>query len=84
VDASPDPEAEALMREQFEALRHALADLPPADRLLVQLRFEQELTLGRIATMLGFKDPWVVHRQLDRVVKTLRSHLDAKHPPGSV
>jgi RNA polymerase sigma factor (sigma-70 family) len=84
VDAGLDPEMAAILGEQSERLRDALATLDPADRLLLQLRFEQDVTLSRIATMLGLKDPWSAVRQLERALRRLRAALDANDRAGSV
>jgi RNA polymerase sigma factor (sigma-70 family) len=83
-DSAPDPESTAIRRDEFERLRRGLDLLPPEDRLLVQLRFEQDLTLSRIASMLGFKDAWAAQRQIDRVVKQLRAALGANQARRSV
>ena len=84
ADAAADPESEAIRRDEFDRLRRGLDQLSPEDRLLVQLRFEQNLTLSRIAVMLGLKDAWAAQRQIDRVVKQLRAALGANSPRGSV
>jgi RNA polymerase sigma factor (sigma-70 family) len=83
-DTAPDPEAAAIRRDEFERLRRGLDQLPPEDRLLVQLRFEQDLTLSRIAVMLGLKDAWATQRQIDRVIRQLRAVVGANPPRGSV
>jgi RNA polymerase sigma factor (sigma-70 family) len=80
----PDPESATIRRDEIERLGRGLDLLPAADRLLVQLRFEQGLTLSRIAVMLGFKDVWATQRQIDRVVRRLAVELGANPPRGSV
>lgn len=65
-------------------MRRGLDQLSPDDRLLVQLRYEQDLTLSRIAMVLGLKDAWAAQRQIDRVVKQLRAALGANSARGSV
>jgi RNA polymerase sigma factor (sigma-70 family) len=84
ADPAADPESAAIRRDEFERLRRGLDQLAPEDRLLMQLRFEQNLTLSRIAVMLGLKDAWATQRQIDRVVKQLRAALTANPPRGSV
>lgn len=83
-DTTPDPEAATIRRDEFERLRLVLDQLAPEDRLLVQLRFEQDLTLSRIAVMLGLKDAWAAQRRIDRAVKQLRAALGANPTRGSV
>lgn len=58
-----------------QALREAIAELEPRDRLLLALRFEDELTAERIATTLGLASPFHVYRQLNRILATLRRRL---------
>ena len=84
ADLSADPETLAIQRDEFQRLVHVLADLPAPDRLLVQLRFEQGVTLARIATLLGLKDPWTAARRIERVLKVLRAALAAKSSGRSV
>lgn len=84
IDPAVDPESAAIRRDEFDRLRRGLDQLVPEDRLLVQLRFEQDLTLSRIAVMLRLKDAWAAQRQIDRVVRQLRAALGANSPRGSV
>jgi len=58
-----------------QALLDAIAELEPRDRLLLALRFEDELTAERIATTLGMASPFHVYRQLNRILATLRQRL---------
>ena len=58
-----------------QALRDAIAELEPRDRLLLALRFEDGLTAERIATTLGLASPFHVYRQLNRILATLRRRL---------
>jgi RNA polymerase sigma-70 factor (ECF subfamily) len=50
---SDTPLAEALRREQREALQHALARLPEGDRLVIELRHREGLSFDDIAHRLG-------------------------------
>lgn len=84
ADGTPDPESAAIRSDELERLRRGLHLLAPGDRLILQLRFEEELTLSRIAVMLGLKDAWATQRQIDRVLRQLRAELDANSPRGSV
>ena len=60
-----------------EMLERAVTQLPPADCLLLQLRFEQELTAREIALILGLPTPFHVYRRLEAVCGTLRAALTA-------
>jgi RNA polymerase sigma factor (sigma-70 family) len=75
--ATPDPSLalEALL--ETGALRAAVARLGPDDRMLLELRFEQDLTAREIATVLGLPSPFAVYRRLKRVCDELRSHVAA-------
>jgi RNA polymerase sigma factor (sigma-70 family) len=53
-------------------LDNALATLSPADRLLIKLRFEDELPMPEIARQLGFPTRFHAYRRLTRVLAALR------------
>jgi RNA polymerase sigma factor (sigma-70 family) len=55
-------------------LRAAFANVPDQDRVLVALRFDQELSIVEIARLTGSSVP-TLHRRLDRTIKQLRSAL---------
>jgi len=63
-------------------LQHALAAavdaLPPADRLLLKLRFEDDLSAQQIARVLRLPSPFHVYRRLDAVTKLIRRMLEAR------
>lgn len=82
-DRSCTPEA-SLRREQLQAcMDRALAALSPADRLLVKLRFEDDLPAGRIASILDFPTPFHVYRRIRTVCGSLRRALAADGIDGS-
>jgi len=72
VDPRPDPEAQCADRQQEEQLRRKLTSLPAEERLLVQLRFENDLSLEEIARLCGLGDAQRVHRRLAAILKKLR------------
>ncbi|MEP6718400.1 MAG: sigma-70 family RNA polymerase sigma factor [bacterium] len=76
LDPRPSPETEAVSRERTAALRRALVRLPQRERLLMRLRFEQELTLDQIAKVLGLGNPQRVERQIKTILATLRQELE--------
>jgi RNA polymerase sigma-70 factor (ECF subfamily) len=57
-------------------LRAALENLPPQDRLLLELRYSQDVTQPRAAEVLGLPEGTVKVR-LHRLRKRLRSMLEA-------
>ena len=68
-----DPAAER--REVAEALVAALAALEPRDRLLLRLRFEEDLGARDIAATMGFPTPFHVYRRLNALLERLRESL---------
>lgn len=88
TDLLPDPDAapadhEAILTERDAGLRAVLAALPASDRLLLTLRFEDELSAARISSILGFPTPFHVYRRLNVVLGQLRDALRARGIEGS-
>ena len=75
ADPRPDPEALAIMGERRGALARALDRLSKRERLLVRLRFEQELTLEQIATLLDLGNAQRADRQIKMILARLREEL---------
>ena len=74
-DSRPDPEQWAGQQQEQEALAKALKKLPAPDRLLVRLRYEQGLTLGKVAELTGLKDAQTSDRRIRSILDTLREEL---------
>lgn len=71
--AGPD---EKLRRRDLDiALRACLAQLPPAHRLLLALRFEDDLPVREIAKLLRYPTPFHVYRTLNTLLAGLRRSL---------
>jgi RNA polymerase sigma factor for flagellar operon FliA len=85
TDQVPDPAAaapdEAIAREQtLNAMRRAFVGLPPKDRLVLALSFEEELSLREIAQMLHVTESRVSQirtRALRRLRETLHHEEEA-------
>jgi RNA polymerase sigma factor (sigma-70 family) len=60
------------------ALAASLDTLPAADRCLLALRFEDDLSAQQIARIMHFPTPFHVYRRLEVVTKTLRALLTAR------
>ncbi len=73
--SNDDPETELRVGELHRALESELAGLAPADRLLLKLRFEEELTAGQISRLLDLPTPFHVYRRLNHVLEGLRRSL---------
>jgi RNA polymerase sigma factor (sigma-70 family) len=82
-DLAPDPETLAGERQQRAALDRALAGLTASDRLLIRLRFEQELTLEQVARLTGLPDAQTADRRIRQILIALRKSI-GKRQPASV
>jgi RNA polymerase sigma factor (sigma-70 family) len=76
--ASVSPETELLSDELQSALLAEIEALDPSDRLLIKLRFEDELTARDIAAITHAGNPFHVYRQLNRILATLKRGLIAR------
>jgi len=78
-DAAPDPQDEATTSLRADSVRAALADLPPRDRLIVELRFGfagDEWTLEAIAAEVGLTRARVA-KLLSRSLRQMETALAA-------
>lgn len=75
ADTRPDPEVQVADREQQACLEKCLASLPAEERLIIQLRFEQDLSLDEIAGLCGLGGAQRVHRRIAAILKKLRGAL---------
>lgn len=76
ADPKPNQETVFLTNEQQAELRRAVASLPADERLLIQLRFEQDLGLDEVARLCALGDGQRVHRRIGAVLRKLRSAID--------
>ena len=75
ADASPrDPDRERFLAQLDRALRGAIADLAPRERLLLGCYYVDQCTLAEIGRTLGEHES-TVSRQLDRVRRQLRESV---------
>lgn len=75
ADPSPSQETQITDKEELMRLWKSVASLPAQERLLLQLRFEQELSLDEIARLCDLHDAQRVHRTLSAVLKKLRNAM---------
>jgi RNA polymerase sigma factor (sigma-70 family) len=73
ADPQSDQETQLLTRQQRQQLQRSLASLPADERLLLQLRFEHDLSLDEVARLCDLGDGQRVHRKLTAVLTKLRS-----------
>ena len=88
TDLLPDAEAMpadrgAIHAERDAGLRAAVGALSARDRLLLTLRFVDDLSAARISAMLGFPTPFHVYRRLTIVLGQLRAALQARGIEGA-
>lgn len=58
------------------ALAAAVSRLDAPDRLLLRLRFNDELSAREIASIVGIATSFHVYRQINRILMTLRNRLE--------
>lgn len=68
-------EDSALRRERSERAGRAMRELPPPERLLLQLRYEEACSYREMASILGC-DAATARRRTDRVLERLRRELE--------
>ena len=82
VDTSTSGPEERLRALQLDdALKSAVATLEPTDRLLLRLRFQDELSAPKIARIMSCRSQFDVYRRLRHVLNTLRTAL-VRHGVG--
>lgn len=65
------PEALVQSEQGREQLQKAMSRLEPRQRLFLQLRYQQDLTLLEVARLMGLKDPFQARRKIDAAVSAL-------------
>ena len=80
---TPNPEAEVVARERGAVLTAALAALEARDRLLLKLRFEDDLPAREIGQVMGLATPFHVYRRLNALLSALRRALEGRGVDGA-
>jgi len=75
-------DAQAVLAERNRLLAAELFRLTPRERLILALRFQDELSASRIAAILGLPTPFNVYRQLNSILARLRAGLTARGLDG--
>jgi RNA polymerase sigma factor (sigma-70 family) len=75
---SVQPDVGMIREHRDQCLRDAISRLTPRERLLLTLRFEDDLTASRIAAVLGLPSPFHVYRRLNTILSSLRTRLVSK------
>ncbi|MDO8666161.1 MAG: sigma-70 family RNA polymerase sigma factor [Gemmatimonadales bacterium] len=81
-DTAVGPVAVLEERERSRLLESCREKLDPRDRLLLKLRFEDDLPARAIAEVLGFASAFHVYRRLDKVTAALRDCLRRRGVTG--
>lgn len=72
----PGPDDLAADSQERERLQGALAKLPPRQRLLLRLRYEQDLTLAEVARLTGQPDPFRANREIQAALDALAGLME--------
>ena len=75
-DGVPSPESQAMRGQESKRLRQAMDRLAADDQLLLQMRFEQELTLEQVARIMGLENAQAADRRIREVLKRLRTDVE--------
>jgi RNA polymerase sigma factor (sigma-70 family) len=74
-DPGVEPDEAAARSDLDSILQRCLAEVPPAHRLLLSMRFEDDLPVREIARILRYPTPFHVYRTLNAVLAELRRAL---------
>lgn len=77
-DTIESAEVRTMRGERSAGLKAELARLTPREKLLITLRFEDDLTAARIAGILGLPSQFHAYRQLNAVLAKLRTALERR------
>jgi len=72
------PEQSAALSQKQEKLQQALAMLSPRQRLLIKLRYQQELSLKEVARLTRLGDPFRARRHIQAALNELARHFDSR------
>ncbi|HET7204633.1 MAG TPA: sigma-70 family RNA polymerase sigma factor [Steroidobacteraceae bacterium] len=76
-ETGPGPAEVAQKQQEADLLHAAMARLPPQQRLLLRLRYEQDLTLAEVARLTGHADPFRAKRQIEAALAALATLMNA-------
>ena len=78
-----NPEIDLRTRELHQGLANALARLDARDRLLLTLRYEDQLSAREIGNLMRFPTPFHVYRRLNALLAQLKTSLQRGGIEGS-
>lgn len=74
------PDFHAEQSEQHQRLEQCLDNLEPRDRLLIKLRFDDDMSAAEIGRLMKYATPFHVYRRLNRVLNDLRAAFTVAPP----
>jgi RNA polymerase sigma factor (sigma-70 family) len=77
-DGNDTAESALIRFHRDECLRSELSRLTPRERLLLTLRFEDDLPAAKIASVVGLPTPFHVYRKINAILAKLRDQLHAR------
>jgi RNA polymerase sigma factor (sigma-70 family) len=78
TDENADPDAKLRTAERRRLVEEVLAGLDPRDRLLLRLRYDDDLAIRQIAEVMGFPTVFHVYRRLGPLLADVRRRLEAR------
>jgi RNA polymerase sigma factor (sigma-70 family) len=75
ADTGDSPETTAEISQDYARLQVALAHLSPQQRLLIKLRYQQELSLKEVARLTRLGDPFRARRHIQAALADLAKQL---------
>jgi RNA polymerase sigma factor (sigma-70 family) len=82
MDPSPSPETLASRHQERQRLRTAVAHLPNLERVMLRLRYEQGLTLEKVAHLTGLVDAQTADRRIKSILRRLRGEMSSSPTSG--
>jgi len=82
-DPPPTPEQAVLDGERAAAVAEALGALDPRERLLLKLRFDDDLPAREIARLMDLPTPFHVYRRVNALLASLRATLSGRGIGGT-
>jgi len=77
IEPGPGPEQSIAESQARDKLHRALAQLSPHHRLLIKLRYQQELSLKEVARLTRLGDPFRARRHIQAALDALARHFES-------
>ena len=75
MDPRSSPETLASLHQERHRLGTAIARLPKLERVMLRLRYDQELTLEKVARLIGLGDAQTADRRIKDILRRLRAEI---------